>query len=301
MEHHCHHHHHGAQGSNIFIAIVLNVLITLGQVIGGVLSGSMALLSDALHNFSDVMALVISYIAQKLAHRQNTPKQTFGYKKAEIIAAFINSAALLGIGVYIIIESIDRLINPLEVNPWPVIGLGAMSIVLNGLSALLIFRESKDSINMRSALLHLLTDMFTSIAVVIGGILIHVAHVYWVDSVLSIGIALYLMFASWKLVAQSLKIMLMFTPDHIDLEQVKECLLEMDEIDGIHHIHLWQLTDTQIHFEGHISFYKDYKLSEINGLYDLIRQRLHQKFDIDHITLQGEYCPACNPDLINQH
>ncbi|MEZ5082783.1 MAG: cation diffusion facilitator family transporter [Bacteroidales bacterium] len=157
------------RGKNLLISIVLNLLITVGQVIGGFLSGSMALLSDALHNFSDVLALVISYIASKLTLRKPHVKYTFGLRRAEIMAAFINSLTLIIIGVLLCFEAIRRFSLPPEIESSWVILFALLSILLNGISVIILHHDSKHNLNVKSAYIHLFTDMITSIGVLAGG------------------------------------------------------------------------------------------------------------------------------------
>ena len=162
--------------------------ITAAQVIGGIISGSLALLSDALHNFSDVLSLIISYIAIKLAKRKASADRTFGYKRAEILAAFINASALVIVAIFLMIEAVKRLMEPEEIGSNLVILMSLIGIVANGLSVLLLRKDSNENMNMKSAYLHLLTDMMASIAVLIGGILMKYFQMYWVDAVLTMAI-----------------------------------------------------------------------------------------------------------------
>ena len=169
---HSHCHHHGdLRGRNLVISIFLNLLITAAQVVGGLVSGSLALLSDALHNFSDVLSLVISYVANRLAKKKASKYKTFGYKRAEILAAFINAATLIIVAILLIIEAIERFKNPQEIESNLVIWLSLLGIVANGFSVLLLKKDSNTNMNMRSAYIHLLTDMLASVAVLIGGLL----------------------------------------------------------------------------------------------------------------------------------
>lgn len=211
MAHH-HDHDHSIKGGRLFLSVLLNVIITVAQVIGGLISGSMALLSDALHNFSDVLSLLITYFAHKLAHRSHTVKHTFGFQRAEILAAFINSAMLIGIAVFLGVEAINRIITPATIQSSIVIWLAVGSIVINGLSVLLIHSGAKESINIRSAYLHLLSDMLTSVAVLVGGLLMKYYGVYWVDGIITFMIALYLIYSSWNLFVESINIIMLFTP-----------------------------------------------------------------------------------------
>ena len=211
------HSHHEVSSKNLGLAILLNVGITLAQAIGGIISGSMALLSDAAHNFSDVLSLIISYLANRLAKREATKKETFGFRRSEILAAFINSATLIVIAILIMAETIKRLINPVEISADWVIYLAIAGILVNGVSALFIRKGSQDNMNMKSAYLHLFTDMLTSLAVLLGGLAVKFLHWNWTDGVFSIAIAVYLLFMSWGIFRSSLRIIMQFTPESIDI------------------------------------------------------------------------------------
>lgn len=295
--HHHHSHDHGAlKGRNLGITILLNVGITLAQVIGGFVSGSLALLSDAMHNFSDVISLVISWIASKLSSKKQTARQTFGYKRAEILAALINAVSLVVIAFFLLKEAIERFTQPTEIESGLVMILGGLSIVLNGLSVLLVKDDAKDNINMRSAYLHLLSDMVSSVAVVLGGLVMYLWEVSWVDSVLSIAIALYLVWSSWGLILESIRILMQFAPLHIDLDQVNEQIKKIKEIDNMHHVHVWQLNDKQVNFEAHIRFKEDLPLSKVNEVMKEIEEILHHQFEINHVTLQSEINGFCKDE-----
>ena len=295
---HHHHHHHDISGKNLVISIILNVLITLAQIIGAFLSGSLSLLADALHNFSDVAALIISWIANKLTKKDSTETQTFGYKRAEIIAAFINTATLIVVALYLYVEAIHRFTSPVEVKSTWVMILAGFSILANGLSVLLISKDAEHNMNMKSAYLHLLTDMLSSIAVLIGGALMYFYKIDWIDGVLSIMIATYLIYMSWGLFKESLGILMQFSPKNIELDKVKEEILKLKEVKGVHHIHIWQLNDKDIHFEGHIEMKEDFKLSDLQKDLDKIKKLLWEKFKINHSILQPEFQPECTKKLI---
>jgi len=296
MGHHHHQHNHGS--NNIGITIALNLGITIAQVIGGVISGSMALLTDAAHNFSDVLSLIISWAARKLTGRKLTTNRTFGYKRAEIFAAFVNSTTLIVIAVVLAVEAIDRLMNPVEVQGNIVIWLAGLSIFVNGLSVLLIKKDAKNSMNMKSAYLHLFTDMLTSIAVLFGGLLMKYFGWFWVDGVLSLGIAAFLVYSSWAIFAESLKIMMQFTPKSIDIEKIAIEVQEIDGLKNIHHIHVWQLDEHEIIFEAHVDLEKNILLSEFETILKDINLVLGRN-GIHHCNIQPEYSVEDNKDLIN--
>ncbi len=283
------HHHHDVSGKNLFITIVLNIIITLSQIVGGIISGSLALLSDAMHNFSDVLALFIAYFANRLAARPNNESKTFGYKRAEILAALFNASVLIGIAIFLIIEAFHKFYHPEPINSVWVIGLGTLSIVLNAASVLLIKDDSHDNMNIKAAYLHLLTDVMTSVAVVGGGVLMYYFGVFWVDPLISMLIALYLIWASFGLVRESSAILMQFTPAGINVEEIAQSIEDEKEIKNVHHIHIWKLDDNHIHLEAHLDFKTDVTLSESNRVIDKLEKKLHDTFDIEHTTFQCEY------------
>jgi cobalt-zinc-cadmium efflux system protein len=282
------HHHNKLNGNRLGITVFLNILITVAQFIGGIASGSMSLLSDALHNFSDVIALIVTYAANRMAQWPFSEKQTFGYQRAEIVATLINATSLLIIAGFLIKESISGLITPTEVSPNLVIWLAAFSIVMNGVSVLILKKESESSLNIRSATLHLFTDMLTSVAVLLGGIAMAIWEVFWVDKLLSIGISLYLIISSWGLLKESLQILMQFTPDSISVSKVEEVVETFSEISTIHHIHLWELTDSEIHLEAHLDFVENISLKRVTEILEKLRTELIERCGLTHITLQPE-------------
>jgi len=300
MEHnHSHHgHDHGdLKGKRLGITIILNLIITISQVIGGLVSGSLSLLSDAAHNFSDVIALIISWIADRLTHKKYSTKQTYGYKRAEVIAALINVVTIIVIAINIFIEGISRLIEPQEITGLTVILLAGLSIVVNGLSVLIIKGDAENNMNMRSAYLHLFSDMLTSIAVLIGGIMMYYFKVFWIDGVISLVIAAYLMFTSAKLLFETLRVLMQFTPSHLDLDHIKSEIETLEYVENIHHVHVWQLTDDDIHFSAHISFVDDLSLSEVGVYLENVKKLMLEKYNVGHSTFEAEY-QRCKDTLI---
>jgi cobalt-zinc-cadmium efflux system protein len=292
------HHHHEVSGKNLFITIVLNIIITLSQILGGIMSGSLALLSDAMHNFSDVLALFIAYFANRLAARPNSETKTFGYKRAEILAALFNASVLIGIAIFLIIEAFHKFYHPEPINSIWVIGLGTLSIVLNALSVFLIKDDADGNMNIKAAYLHLLTDVMTSVAVVLGGVLMYYFRLFWIDPAISVLIALYLISASFGLVRESSAILMQFTPKNIDIEELVKSIQEESEIEDVHHIHIWKLDDKRIHLEAHLDFNEDVPLSVSNAVIARLEKKLHDAFDVEHTTFQCEYDRDDNKEMI---
>lgn len=286
---HDHSHHHSVEGKNLLFSIVLNLVITTAQVIGGLISGSLALLSDALHNFSDVLSLVFSFIAHKLSKKKASVNQTFGYKRAELIAAFVNAMTLIIVALFLIYGAIERFFNPQHIESGLVIWLSILGIVVNGLSAFMLKNDADKNLNMKSAYLHLFTDMLASVAVLVGGLLMKYYQWFWVDSVLTLAIALYLIVVGFDLLKTSTRMLMLFTPVHIDITKIISEVHKIKGVEKLHHIHVWHLNDEELHLEAHLDCQEDIKISEFNTILQQIEQVLFDKFQINHINIQPEY------------
>lgn len=286
---HVHIHKHEVKATNLIISIVLNLIITLAQLIGGIISGSLALISDALHNFSDVISLVFSLVAHKLSRRKASIDHTFGYKRAELIAAFTNAATLIIVAFILIYGAIERFFHPHPIGSDLVIWLALLGIIANGASVLFLKKDADHNLNMKSAYLHLLTDMMASVAVLVGGLLMKFYGWFWVDSLMTILIAIYLIVVGIDLLKSSTKMLMLFTPEEID---IKEIVREVHKISGVgklHHIHVWHLNEEELHLEAHLDCAEDIKMSDFNELLHQIELCLFEKFGINHINIQPEY------------
>ncbi len=295
-----HIHKHNVRGRNLLFSIVLNVVITAAQAIGGVLSGSLALLSDALHNFSDVLSLIFSFAAHKLSRKKASLNQTFGYKRAEVIAAFVNASTLIIVAIYLIVEAAQRFLYPEPIASGLVIWLSILGIVANGISVLLIRNDAQKSLNMRSAYLHLFTDMLASVAVLIGGLLMKFFGWFWVDSVLTCIIAIYLIIVGIDLLKKSTHMLMLFTPSHIDIKQIVREVHKIPGVNKLHHIHVWHLNDEELHLEAHLDCSEDIRISDFNELLHQVEQVLFLKFHINHINIQPEFKKEDPKDYIVQ-
>lgn len=297
---HNHIHKHQVQGKNLLYSIVLNVVITLAQVVGGIISGSLALISDALHNFSDVLSLIISYVAHKLSRRKASLEQTFGLKRAELIAAFVNALSLIVVAIYLVFEAITRFFKPQEIQPNLVIWLAALGIVVNGFSVLLLKKDANHNLNMKSAYLHLLTDMLASVAVLVGGILMYYFQIYWIDSVLTLIIAIYLIVVGINLLLKATKMLMLFTPREINIKEIVRSVNQIEGVKKLHHVHVWHLNEEELHLEAHLDCSEDIKLSEFNVLLHKIEQVLFENFQINHVNIQPEFQKEDPKEIIVQ-
>jgi cobalt-zinc-cadmium efflux system protein len=297
---HVHIHKHEVKGKNLIYSILLNILITSAQVVGGIFSGSLALISDALHNFSDVLTLVFSLYANKLSKRKASLNHTFGFKRAELIAAFVNASTLIIVALFLIYGAIERFIEPKIIESNLVIWLSLLGIAVNGFSALLLKKDAEHNLNMKSAYLHLFTDMMASVAVLIGGLLMKYFGWFWVDSVMTILIAIYLIVVGVDLIKTSTKILMLFTPDNIDIKEIVREVHKIEGVNKLHHIHIWNLNDDELHLEAHLDCSEDIKMSEFNELLDKIEQVLFTQFHINHINIQPEFKKEDSKDFIVQ-
>ena len=301
---HNHNHHHGhsheVTGKNLSISIVLNIGITVAQIIGGFISGSLSLLSDALHNFSDVISLILSYVAHQLAKKKPSSASTFGYKRAEIIAAFINAATLIIVAVFLVYEAVVRFSEPVIIASNLVIWLSVLGILFNGFSAIILKKDADHNLNMRSAYLHLFTDMMASVAVLVGGILMKYFQWFWVDSVITFGIAIYLIFMSLDVLKSSTKMLMLFTPEDLNIEEIAKKIHEVTGNHRLYHIHVWHLNDNELHFEAHLDCKENISISEFNSLVAEIEEVLFHEFKINHCTIQPDFGKKCSKDFILQ-
>lgn len=297
---HSHSHHHEVKGKNLVFSIILNLTITIAQLIGGILSGSLALISDALHNFSDVLSLGFSLVAHNLSHKKATEDQTFGYKRAELIAAFVNALVLIVVALFLMYGAIDRFFNVHIIKPDLVIWLSILGIVVNGGSVLLLQKDAEHNINMKSAYLHLLTDMMASVAVLVGGLLMKYFGWNWVDSILTILIGIYLIVVGYDLLKTSTKMLMLFTPEDIDIKEIINEVHQLSGAGNLHHIHVWHLNDDEVHLEAHLDCSEDIKMSEFDDLLHKIEAVLLEKFHINHITIQPEFKKEDSKETIVQ-
>lgn len=282
-------HQHSHTGRNLAITVILNGIITIGQFAGGIISGSLALISDALHNLSDVISVILAYLAHRIGLKPQTEQSTFGYKRAEILAAFINALTLIAISVYLLVEAGKRFLNPKEVNYIWMLGLGILGFLANGLSVLILHDNKEENLNIRAAYLHLIGDALTSLAVIAGAVFIWLFQVYWIDPLVTVLISVYIFIHTFKILKESVEILMQFAPSQIDQQQVILVLQTIPEIKSVHHVHLWQLADHQIYFEAHLMLTENLPVSESDAITKKAKQLLGSRFGICHTTFQYEF------------
>ena len=289
-------HSHETEGrskeSGLAISFLLNLTTSIIQIVGGLFSGSLSLLSDALHNLSDSLALVISLIAAVLSKKENTETKTFGYKRAEILAALFNACMLIIVSLFLFKEAFNRLLSPQEINGGVMLIIAVIGLSANLISVFLLKGHAHSDMNVRSAYLHLFSDFLSSIAVIAGALVIFVFKVYWVDPVLTILIGLYVLKSGYQIIEDSIHVLMQNVPKGIDLTEIKAKIEEVDQVKNFHHAHLWAVTERDIHLEGHINLKIDMPVSETCRLNGQINKLLEEKYSINHTTLQFEF-EAC--------
>ncbi|MFX0543808.1 cation diffusion facilitator family transporter [Roseovarius sp. S4756] len=272
----------------VSVAIWANAILTVAQIVGGILSGSLALIADALHNFSDMASLVIAFVARKIARRPADSRMTFGYGRIEIVAALINYTTLILIGFYLIYEGGMRMIDPPEVQGWTVVILGGVALVVDTLTAVLTYSMQKGSVNIRALFLHNLSDALASVAVIVGGSLIILYDMRWVDPAITIGIALYILYLALTEIGGPVRTLMLGSPPDIDSHAVIKAIRGVEGVADVHHVHLWQMQEHEGALDCHVVVRSD-AWSHIEALKSRIKTVLEEQYDIGHSSLEFEH------------
>jgi cobalt-zinc-cadmium efflux system protein len=296
---HGHDHSHGheklrapAGGQrDLLIALSITVLMMIAEVVGGILSNSLALLSDAGHMFTDNLALLLSFFAMKFATMPATERKTFGFYRLEILAALLNGIVLVLVSLYIMYESYLRMIHPQHVAGQLMLIVAFLGLVANVIGAFFLFKHSHASLNIRGAYLHILGDALASIGVVIGGVIIIYSGWYLIDPILSMVISLIIIYGAWSLVKESVNILLESVPSHIDIDTVTAEIAQVKGVREAYHIHIWAITSGVYSMSAHVLI-DDQLVSGCRNIVDEIRELLSKKFNILHSTIQLE-CDRC--------
>jgi len=287
------HHHQGEEQTErrLWISIGLNFIITLAEFIGGIISGSLSLLSDALHNLNDTASLGISLIARKISKRDANREKTFGYQRAEIIGAFINLITLVIIALFLIKEGIERFYNPQPIDGTVMFIVAVIGLLGNVITAGLLFRSSKGNINIRSAYIHILSDALSSVGVIAAGVLILWYQLYIIDTILTLIIAGYILWQSYFMLRKTIKILMESTPAGLELPNIRAAMSEVSGVLDIHHLHIWRLDEKNILLESHVVIDKN-DLTEMESIKASLKKLLGSKFNIHHSTLEFEFQPC---------
>jgi cobalt-zinc-cadmium efflux system protein len=293
-------HNHHNTGSRLLYSVLLNALITVLEIAGGIFSNSLALISDAIHNLSDTLALLLAWLANRVGKRRPDARRTYGYKRFEILSAFVNAAALTSISIYLMYVAVLRFIHPEEVKPGLMFFIAVIGLAANMASMLFLHRDAKHNLNVKAAYLHLLGDTLSSVAVIAGAITIYYTGIYWIDPLLTMVISVVIIFQAYRILRESTDILMQTTPVHVNLEEVKRLLEKHPQVKNIHHVHCWQLQDKDVLFEAHVETVNNMSLSESGSLIEDLDKLLKTNFGIQHTTLQVEYDCCKDTAMIKQ-
>jgi len=284
-----HHHHHAPESDRgLLLAVGINVLLTLAQAIGGVISGSLSLIADALHNLSDAASLGIALFARKISRRPADESKSFGYQRAEVIAALINLTLLITVSLYLIYEAVWRIVEPQVVTGLIIVVVAGVAFVVDMVTALITYRMSKNSLNMKAAFLHNLTDALTSIGVIIAGALILLYQWYWVDTLVTFLIAGFVLWQGMIMLPKTIHLLMEGTPEDLSSGEIKSSLEEVEDVEDVHHIHIWNLDEHRIALEAHVVVATN-ELQEVELIKAKLKKMLKDQFKITHSTLEFEY------------
>ncbi len=291
MEHHNHQHAEDMGDRRLIVAIAINMLLTLAQVIGGIVSGSLSLIADALHNFSDAASLLIAWVARKIGRQPADQHKTFGYKRAEVIATLINLVSLVIIGFYLIYEAVWRVFEPQIIEGWIVVIVAAVALVIDIATAILTYSMSKNSMNIRAAFLHNVSDALASVGVILAGTLILLYQWYWTDTLITLMIAAYVLYQASTLLPKTIHILMDGSPNNISIDNVIASMQNIAEVSNVHHVHIWQLDEHRNALEAHVVISDFQKTEDIKSE---LKKVLKLKFSIEHSTLEFETCHCEN-------
>jgi cobalt-zinc-cadmium efflux system protein len=291
-EHGIHHASAGGGKKDLLIALSITLLMMIVEVVGGLLSNSLALLSDAGHMLTDNLALLLSFFAMTFATMPATERKTFGFYRLEILAAFINGVILVLISLYIIYQAYLRIINPQQVEGTLMMVVAFIGLIANIIGALVLMKHRHNSLNIRGAYLHIVGDALSSVGVVIGGVIIIYTGWYLIDPILSIMISLVIMYGAWSLVKESVNILLESVPSHINIDEVAAEIANIDGVREAYHIHLWTITSGVYAMSAHVLI-NDQLVSGSKDVREEIQALLSQKFNVYHSTIQLE-CEKCD-------
>ena len=293
---HAHHHHvdPDAGDRRVFAAIAVNMGLTVAQVVGGILSGSLALIADALHNFSDAVSLIIAFAARRIARRPRDEDMTFGYGRVEVVAALINYTTLIVIGLYLLYEAALRFADPQPVAGWTIVIVAGIALIVDVVTALLTYTMSKSSVNIRAAFLHNVADALGSVAVIVAGTLILLYDWRLVDPIVTVLIAGYILWQSVSEIGPVVRILILGSPPDVETRQVLDAVRAVEGVTGTHHAHFWQMDEHRAALDAHVVIAEG-RWDEADVIKKRIKATLHARFDIEHATLELECARhACN-------
>ena len=286
-DHDHHHHQEGQSGKNLLIAFFLNLGITGAQIVGGILSGSLALVADAAHNASDAASIGIAYRARQIAQRRANPKYTFGYNRAEVIGALINLTTLFVIAIYLAWQAVSRFMNPQPIDGTTMLIVGGIACVEDALSVWVLFRGQRDKMNVRAVMIHLVGDTLATLGVMIGALIIMFYGIYWIDPAITAAIALYIFIHAFVEIRSSISMLMDTAPENFDFDWMVREVEGLGGVDNLHHVHVWRIDEERVALEAHLAV-NEQDLDQIEDIKRRVKNKLEGDFGIKHATLEIE-------------
>lgn len=288
-EHHHHQHHHevSAKTVNYLLAsFVINMLLSVVEIAGGIIAGSVSLIGDALHNTSDAFSILIAVIAFKIGRKKADSKYTYGFKRAEVIGGFVNLILLFISGCYLLVEGVQRLISPEQIDGGVIIWVSVLALIIDTATARLSHHDSGHNTNMRMVFLHNLADALGSVGVILSGLCVVYFDVYRVDGAVALLIAVYMIYQSVVAFPKIVDILMNAAPNGVSVDEVRNALQQIAGVKDVHHLHLWCVSEGEISFECHI-------VADDLNLSREAAHVLHERFGIEHSNIQIEKCADC--------
>ncbi len=269
-------------------AIAVNVLLTVAQIVGGVFSGSLALIADAIHNLSDAAALAIALVARKIARRPADSNHTYGHGRAEMVGALFNLTWLIFIGLFLMVEAVERLLDPQPIEGWTVVIIAGIALVVDVVTAMLTYAMARNSMNIRAAFIHNVSDALASVGVIVGGALIILEGWLFVDAVVTLVIAGYVLVHAGLEMPKVIDILMQAVPGELDVDEVADRLEDVAHVRDVHHVHIWNIDEHRRSLEAHVVIARE-DIAEMETIKAALKARLAEEFHIEHSTLEFEF------------
>lgn len=282
-------HDHGAHemsDARLVWAVIVNVALTVAQIVGGVISGSLALIADALHNLNDAASLALALFARRIGRRPADKLMTFGYGRAEIVAALVNLTTLIIVGLYLLAEAVTRYFDPQPVEGWTLVIVAGVALVIDIATAVLVYKGTKGSLNIKAAFLHNVSDALASVGVIIAGTMILLYQLYVADLVITVMIASYVLYQGFSLLPKTVRLLMGAVPDDVEFDAIVKALRETDGVADLHHVHIWSLDEHKRALEAHL-VPDDQSLPRFEDVKSRVRTMLADQFSIEHATLEA--------------
>lgn len=283
-----HPHQHGQGDRQLVMAVAANVLLTVAEIAGGVLSGSLSLIADAVHNLSDAGSLLVALLARKISRKPADSTRTFGYGRAEVVGSLINVTTLVVVGLYLIFEAVSRYFQPEPIAGWVMVWVSGIALIVDVVTALLTYSLAKESLNIRAAFVHNVADALGSVGVIVAGTLIIVYDFYIADLIATLIIAGYVLFQGIKMMRQAIRALMDSVPEDLDIERVALALGEVEGVENVHHLHIWLLGEDYPALEAHVVLVENSDMSQMEKIRRELKSILCERFRIEHSTLEFE-------------